>query len=251
MIKNKSTLINTPKFYAIVPAAGIGSRVGASVPKQYIRIHGKTVIEHTLSKLDASKVFEKVIVAVSKDDTTFKNITSVMSYPIQIVEGGADRCDSVLAGLEHLKTFANNDDWVLVHDAARPCIPVNDIHRMIAKLDSHEVGGILGVPVRDTMKRITNVNGSNEILKTESRENLWHALTPQMFRLGTLYDAMLLCQKDNAPITDEASAIEYIGLRPLIIEGSASNIKITQAEDLELAGLYLKQQDININSGSR
>lgn len=242
---------NPPKFYAIVPAAGIGARVGASIPKQYIRIHGKTVIEHTLSKLNDSKIFTQIIVALSKEDTLFKDLTSVKSYPLHCVEGGADRSDSVLSALEYLKTIASDNDWVLVHDAARPCIPVNDIHRLVAKLDAHEVGGILGLPVRDTMKRINDNCEQKEIIKTESRENLWHALTPQMFRIGTLYDAMLRCKKNTIAITDEASAIEYCGLRPIMIEGSASNIKITQAEDLELAELYLKQQGIVIDSGSR
>lgn len=243
-------LNDTPQYWAIVPAAGIGSRVGAAIPKQYIRIQGKTIIEHTLEKLAKSKVIKKIVVALSKEDTFFEDLISLKSHPIQVVEGGTDRCDSVLSGLEHLKTVANDNDWVLVHDAARPCIQVNDILRLIAKLDSHEVGGILGLPVRDTMKRIIDVNGSKEIVSTENRENLWHALTPQMFRVGTLYNAMTTCRENNINVTDEASAIEYMGLKPVMIEGSASNIKVTQGEDIQLAEMYLKQASI-INSGSR
>lgn len=242
MTDSKKTSNNTPKYWAIVPAAGVGARVGAAIPKQYIRINDKAIIEHTLEKLAASKIITKIVVAVSKEDAYFNDLASVKSLPIQVVEGGADRCDSVLAGLEYLKKVANDDDWVLVHDAARPCVEVNDIHRLIAKLDEHEVGGILGVPVRDTMKRISDVNGVNEIVKTENRENLWHALTPQMFRIGILHKAMVHCRENKISVTDEASAIEYLGLNPVMIEGSANNIKITQAEDLMLAELYLKQQ---------
>lgn len=250
-IKHVTESKQTPQHWAIVPAAGIGSRVGASIPKQYININAKTVIEHTLGKLVDCKVISKIVVALSKDDDIFNSLTSVKSLPIETVEGGRDRCDSVLAGLEYLKTIASDNDWVLVHDAARPCIEINDIHRMIAKLDNHEVGGILGVPVRDTMKRVVDNNGIKEISKTESRDNLWHALTPQMFRLDTLYQAMLKCRENNVSVTDEASAIEYVGLKPVMIEGSANNIKITQAEDLQLAELYLKQQSLHIDSDSR
>ena len=236
---------NTPKIWAIVPAAGVGSRVGASVPKQYIRVNGLSIIEHTLNKLASCKEIEKIVVALSQEDEYFINLSTVNKHPIQIVEGGVERCDSVLSGLEYLKTIANDDDWVLVHDAARPCVLVDDINRLVSKLMKHDVGGILGLPVRDTMKRVAVNNMQNEIRSTVERENMWHALTPQMFRIGTLYDALCECQKKNLIVTDEASAIEQVGLKPLMVEGRACNIKVTQPDDLQLAAFYLGQQEVS------
>ena len=235
----------TPKIWAIVPAAGIGSRVGSSIPKQYIRVNGLSIIEHTLKKLAGCKEISKVIVALSKTDEYFINLSTVHAYPIHIVEGGVERSDSVLSGLEYLKTIAADDDWVLVHDAARPCVLLEDINSLISKLKKHKVGGILGLPVRDTMKRVSNSNMQCKIQSTVERENLWHALTPQMFRIGTLYSALVECKKNNLVITDEASAIEQVGLKPEMVEGRACNIKITQADDLQLAAFYLGQQETN------
>ncbi len=239
---NDST--STPKIWAIIPAAGIGSRVGAAMPKQYIRVNGRSVIEHTLDKLAACNVFTKIIVALSADDEYFINLSTVKGHPIQIVEGGAERSDSVLSALEYLKTIADENDWVLVHDAARPCVPVDDVMRLIAKLKTHEVGGILGLPVRDTMKRVSSNKSSQEIQLTENRENLWHALTPQMFRIGILHKALIECQNKKIVVTDEASAIEQIGLKPVMVEGRSCNIKITQPDDLQLAAFYLGQQEL-------
>lgn len=236
---------NTPKIWSVVPAAGIGSRVGANMPKQYIRVNGLSIIEHTLNKLAACKDIEKIIVALSEEDEYFINLSSVNTHPIHIVEGGVERCDSVLAGLEYLKTIADDNDWVLVHDAARPCVLVDDINRLISKLKTHAVGGILGLPVRDTMKRISNAGRQPEINTTVDRDNMWHALTPQMFRIGTLYDALHECKNKKLTVTDEASAIELVGLKPLMVEGRACNIKVTQPDDLQLAAFYLGQQEIN------
>jgi len=230
------------KIWAIVPAAGIGSRVGASIPKQYIRVNGLSIIEHTLSKLTACKEIEKIIVALSADDEHFINLSTTNEYPIHIVEGGAERCDSVLASLEYLKTIADDNDWILVHDAARPCVPVDDIKRLISKLTNHAVGGILGLPVRDTMKRVSNEN----IQSTVDRDNMWHALTPQMFRVGVLYDALVECKNKNLSVTDEASAIEQVGLKPIMVEGRACNIKVTQPDDIQLAAFFLGQQEVGL-----
>ena len=236
---------HTPNIWAIVPAAGVGSRVGASMPKQYIRVNGLSIIEHTLKKLSLCKDISKIIVALSPDDEYFINLSTANNYPIHIVEGGAERCDSVLSGLEYLKTIADDDDWVLVHDAARPCVLVDDIERLINKLKTHEVGGILGLPVRDTMKRVGITQKQTEIQSTVERENMWHALTPQMFRVGTLYDALIECKDKKLIVTDEASAIEQVDLKPAIVEGRACNIKVTQPDDLQLAAFYLGQQEID------
>ena len=228
-----------------MPAAGVGSRVGAAMPKQYIRVNGLSVIEHTLKKLSLCDDIEKTIVALSPEDEHFINLSTVSGYSIHIVEGGAERSDSVLSALEYLKTIANDNDWVLVHDAARPCVPVDDINRIITTLKKHEVGGILGLPVRDTMKRVAKSKKQYEIKSTVDRENMWHALTPQMFRVGTLYNALNECKDKQLNVTDEASAIEQVGLNPVMVEGNACNIKITQPDDLQLAAFYLGQQEIN------
>ncbi len=233
----------TTKIWAIVPAAGVGSRVGAAVPKQYIRVNGLSVIEHTLNKLAACESIEKIIVALSQEDEHFINLSTINAHPIQIVEGGKERSDSVLSALEYLKTIADDNDWVLVHDAARPCVLTEDINRLISKLKPHEVGGILGLPVKDTMKRVTGSKMKAQIVETIDRENMWHALTPQMFRIGTLYDAITECHKNKLIVTDEASAIEQLGLKPAIVEGRASNIKITQPDDIQLAAFYLGLQE--------
>ncbi len=236
----------TAKIWAIIPAAGTGSRMGAAMPKQYIRVNGRSVIEHTLGKLAACNLFQKIIVALSAEDEYFINLSSVAAYPIQIVEGGAERSDSVLSALEYLKTVADDNDWVLVHDAARPCVPVEDITRLVEKLKTHAVGGILGLPVRDTMKRIVADKSTTlKIQTTEDRENLWHALTPQMFQIGTLHKALTECQKKAIPVTDESSAIEQSGLKPVMVEGNSCNIKITQPDDLQLAAFYLGQQEFS------
>ena len=234
---------DTPKIWSVVPAAGIGSRVGANMPKQYIRVNGISIIEHTLKKLASCAEIEKIVVALSSDDEYFINLSTVNEYPIHLVEGGAERSDSVLAGLEYLRTQADDNDWVLVHDAARPCILQNDITRLISTLKTHKVGGILGLPVRDTMKRVSS---NTEISKTIDRESLWHALTPQMFRIGMLYDALIECKNKNLNVTDEASAIEQVGLKPLMVEGRSCNIKVTQPDDLQLAAFYLGQQEVNL-----
>ncbi len=236
---------SNPKIWSVVPAAGVGSRVGANMPKQYIRVNGMSIIEHTLKKLAACNAIEKIIVALSAEDEYFINLSTVNEYPIHIVEGGAERSDSVLAGLEYLKKIANDNDWVLVHDAARPCILIDDINRLISKLKKHKIGGILGLPVRDTMKRVSKGTMQPEITATLQREDMWHALTPQMFRLGTLYNALHECKNTNLVVTDEASAIEQIGLKPLMVEGRACNIKVTQPDDLQLAAFYLGQQETN------
>ena len=235
----------TPKIWAIVPAAGIGSRVGAAMPKQYIRVNGLSVIEHTLNKLSACKDISKIVVALSQDDEYFINLSTVNNHPIHIVEGGQERSDSVLSALEYLKTIADDNDWVLVHDAARPCVLLDDIKRLISKLLKHDIGGILGLPVRDTMKRVTANKMEPQILSTVDRENMWHALTPQMFRVGVLYDALIECKNKKLVVTDEASAIEQVGFKPAMVEGSSCNIKITQPDDLQLAAFYLGQQVID------
>lgn len=229
-----------PQYSVVVPAAGIGKRMQADCPKQYLHIAGQTIIEHTLISLLEHKQVKRVIVVLNPNDDTFSQL-SIASHPnIAIVEGGQERSDSVLAGLNYLP---DNEEWVLVHDAARPCLAKADLTALLQLANHGNVGGILATPVRDTMKRaaVAKTKGQNIVKQTESRENLWHALTPQFFRLAMLKNAIMQANKKNAKITDEASAVEILGERVILIEGRASNIKITQPDDLLLAEFYLTQ----------
>ena len=225
------------KIWAVVPAAGVGKRMNADRPKQYLELAGKTVIEHTLSRLLQAEVFAAVAVAISEEDPYWSELSIASHEKIITAAGGKERADSVLSGLHAIRTQATDDDWVLVHDAARPCITRADIHHLIGSLINDEVGGILALPCADTLK---NVQGKN-ILGTVDRSVIWRALTPQMFRYGTLKTA-LEHAVGNPVITDEASALELQGLQPKIVEGRPDNIKITRPEDLALAQFFMAQQ---------
>ncbi|MCK5669480.1 MAG: 2-C-methyl-D-erythritol 4-phosphate cytidylyltransferase [Gammaproteobacteria bacterium] len=230
------------RYWAVIPAAGIGSRMQAEVPKQYLSINHKTILEHTLERFCSHPKIEGVVVAIAGNDNIWKTL-GISSHPkITVVEGGVERCHSVLNGLRALSDKAHVSDWVLVHDAARPCLRKLDIDRLIESLDGHNVGGLLGLPVKDTMKR---ADRSFTIQETVEREGLWHALTPQMFRFKLLKDALESALKKNNIVTDEASAMELAGYQPLLVEGHADNLKITQPEDLALASFFLVQQKGN------
>jgi len=226
------------RVFAVVPAAGVGSRMQADRPKQYLELHGQTVLEHTLNRLLAFSPIEKIVLPVSSDDAYWKDI-SLNGHPkIVSCEGGRERFESVLNGLKKLLEFgAQKEDWVMVHDVARPCIQHDDLQKLLD--DASEQGSILGAQVRDTMKRTKD---SGEIITTVNRENLWHALTPQLAPLGVLIKAIETSIEDGVNITDEASALEHVGLAPKMVAGRPSNIKITRPEDLALAGMYLSNQ---------
>jgi len=226
------------KFYAVVPAAGAGSRMGADIPKQYLTLAGQTVLEHSLDVLLACERIATVVLVLSADDERWPEIKDrYKDSRVETVTGGAERCHSVLNGLEHLAGTAGVDDWVLVHDAARPCVRRQDIEMLMTRLEDHEVGGLLGVPVADTMKQ---VDSDSMILKTVERDGLWRALTPQMFRLGPLRDALQQAIASGVMVTDDASAMEMAGYRARMVEGQADNIKITRPADLQLAEFYLQ-----------
>lgn len=229
----------TAKYWAVIPAAGVGKRMRADRPKQYLPLRGKTVIEHTIARFDAHPRIAGIVVAISPGDGYWDEVAPTCSKPLHVAPGGKERCDSVLNALALLSKHAASDDWVLVHDAARPCLRPEDIDRLIDALERDRVGGILAVPVRDTMKR---QDDAGRIRGTEEREGLWHALTPQMFRLGTLYSALERAMDEGAMITDEASALEHVGQQPLLVEGRGDNIKITRPEDLALADFFLQQE---------
>ena len=218
---------------AIVPAAGIGSRMGAECPKQYLSLAGKCILEHTLERLLSHPAIARVIVALAPHDRWFETLAVAADPRVWRVEGGSERAWSVLNGLH-----VAQGEWVLVHDAARPCLTHGDLDRLIATAMACD-GAILGSRVRDTMKR---TDAAGNILATVDREQLWHALTPQMFPTGPLRRALEEGLALGAAITDEASAMERAGFAVRMVEGRADNIKVTRPEDLSLAGLYLQQQ---------
>lgn len=219
---------------AVVPAAGVGSRMAADRPKQYLQIAGKTILEHTVARLLKHPSIERVVVAVSPDDPYFPALPLASDPRVERVNGGAERADSVFAGLA---AIGDSNAWVLVHDAARPCLRHEDLDKLIAAAKASEFGAILAAPVRDTMKR---GNGGGAIAQTVDRSDLWHALTPQMFRAGQLKQALESALADGAVVTDEASALEHCGMTPQLVAGRADNLKVTQPEDLALAAFYLE-----------
>jgi len=227
-------VIDRPDCAVVVPAAGIGSRMGADCPKQYLSLLDKPLIEHTLTRLLSHPALSQIIVVIAADDPHFMTLPLASHPRIQVTLGGAERAQSVLHGLALVES-----EWVMVHDAARPCLTHADIDRLMAAALAGE-GALLGSRVRDTMKR-TDANG--QILETVPREQLWHALTPQMFRTQALSDALARGLAEQACLTDEASAMERVGIFARMVEGRADNIKVTRPEDLALAALYLKQQE--------
>ncbi|MDJ0738477.1 MAG: 2-C-methyl-D-erythritol 4-phosphate cytidylyltransferase [Gammaproteobacteria bacterium] len=231
-----------PSYWAVVPAAGVGKRMGSSVPKQYLQLGGRAVIDHTIERLLLHPSIDGLYLALSDEDGYWGD-TEFAGHPdLVTVPGGTERCYSVFNALQRLRARTHADDWVLVHDAARPCVRRGDIDHLIAMLRGHEVGGLLGMPVRDTMKR---TDPADRIVATVDRGHLWHAFTPQMFRLGVLYEAMRSALDAGQLVTDEAGAIERAGRRPIMVESHADNLKITRPEDLPLAAYYLERQAAN------
>ncbi len=224
------------KYWVVIPAAGVGSRMGADKPKQYISINNKTVIEHTINCFIHREEIEKIVVAISKEDEFWPRLSISKHNKILTAPGGEERYQSVLNSLQTLSGKAENSDWVMVHDAARPCLYQSAIDRLIIKLRSHDVGGILAMPCRDTMKR---GNNSGEIDKTVERELLWHAQTPQMFKYEKLLSAIEDALKNKIVVTDESMAMERLGYKPILVHGHQENIKLTHKDDLESLKTYL------------
>jgi 2-C-methyl-D-erythritol 4-phosphate cytidylyltransferase len=210
--------------------------MGSEIPKQYLPLSGRRIIDHTLSRLLNHPQIAAVYVALSNEDVDWKDCEFADDPRVIRTPGGEERHYSVLNALKRLEEQAAGDDWVLVHDAARPCLSETDLNHLIKYLYDHPVGGLLGVPVSDTLKRL---NSENRVEATVSREGLWRAFTPQMFRLSLLLNAVEAAIMRGACITDEAGAMELSGHQPLMVEGDARNIKITRPEDLRLAQLYL------------
>ena len=227
------------EFFSVVPAAGIGARMGADKPKSYLSLNGETIFSITLKRLLATELFKKVVVVLSSSDQLWKQEPVMSDERIITASGGAERHLSVMSGLTALGSQPSDEDWVMVHDIARPCVTQSDIHALVAALTDAAVGGILATPIKDTLKR---VDEKGEISATVSRENLWAALTPQMFRFSALNRALRTVIDEGTLVTDEASAIEAMGWSAKIVQGSADNIKVTLPEDLRRAELILASQ---------
>lgn len=226
------------RFWAVVPAAGVGKRMGGDIPKQYLPVMGKPVLQHTLERLLSVETLAGINVALGNEDGYWPDLPFHGNPRIRAVPGGRERADSVHSALLHLEDQAKPDDWVLVHDAARLCITRSDVLKLIDTLQQDPVGGILALPVSDTLKTVEN----GRITGTPDRSRIWRALTPQMFRYGLLCQALADAAEQGAMVTDEASAVELAGYQPKIVEGRPDNLKITRPEDLPLATFYLERQ---------
>ncbi|MBK7648232.1 MAG: 2-C-methyl-D-erythritol 4-phosphate cytidylyltransferase [Betaproteobacteria bacterium] len=224
-----------PRHYAIVPAAGSGSRFGAEKPKQYLELLGRPLIFHALAALTACPAIERVWVVLAPDDPWWPQYDwSALGSKLETVRcGGATRAESVTNGLRAASMVAADDDWILVHDAARPCLSAAMLEALFAELANDPVGGILAVPVADTLKR---ADGEQRVAATEPRDGLWQAQTPQMFRYGQLEKAL----KNENSVTDEAGAIEALGLKPKLVRADSTNLKVTYPADLALAAMILR-----------
>lgn len=224
--------MTTPLFWLVIPAAGVGSRMQAHCPKQYLTVSGATILELTLACFLEHPSVRGIVLVLAEHDRWWPHVPLASDPRIRTVIGGAERADSVLNALLALHdSGAEEDDWVLVHDAARPLLEREDLDRLLTCLATDPVGGLLAVPARDTLKY---VGADGRVVKTIDRSEIWHALTPQMFRLGLLQRALAAALQAQAVVTDEASAMEWAGFAPRVVEGLASNIKITRPEDLLL-----------------
>ena len=224
------------RYLAVIPAAGTGTRVGGSLPKQYLEVGNRPLLYFAIARLCAHAAIDRVCVVLSPADMHYgafdwKPFAAKLS-PLYV--GGESRAATVLNALEALAGQAHAEDWILVHDAARPCLSANALDRLIDEVGEDRTGGLLAIPVADTLKRAGDDGRS---IRTEPRAGLWQAQTPQMFRYGLLLRALRSCDLRQA--TDEAAAVEALGLRPRLVQSDATNLKVTHAKDLEMAELIL------------
>lgn len=241
-----STQKTTHSIWAIVPAAGIGKRMQSDIPKQYLPLNDRPVIERTINALLQNKNITGLVIALQPDDAYWSEISINSQKPLIRATGGTERADSVLNALSALfqvTGFDENADWVMVHDAVRPCLRQQDIDKLVLEVAEDGNGGLLALPVRDTMKRQNMQRSVAVVDKTVERENLWHALTPQYFPAKKLKAALQQAKLEDLPVTDESSAMELAGFSPKLVAGHEDNIKITRPDDLHLASLYLQSQN--------
>ena len=226
------------RYFGLIPAAGSGSRFGGGLPKQYQPLNGRALVSYAIESLADETPMTRVYVVHAQDDRRIAQVTGGSSRIVALACGGASRAESVKNGLAALRGELRDDDWLLVHDAARPCLPKDALRRLLHEVADDPVGGLLAVPVADTLKR---AGPDTRVSDTEPREGLWQAQTPQMFRFGVLWDAF----KANRALecTDEAQAVERLGLRPRLVMGSTANIKVTYPSDLAVAAAILKNAE--------
>lgn len=234
---------NADGIWGLIPAAGVGLRMGTAIPKQYLLLRGRPVILHTLERLCHYPRLSGVMVGISSGDRHWQaHETEAERLPkfLGTYPGGETRAHTVLNGLKALAAHAHGSDWVLVHDAVRPCVRLADIDALVNTVEANGDGGLLALPVADTVKR---ADSAGCVRETVSRVGLWRALTPQMFRIDVLRLALEKTPAQGEEITDEAAAVEMAGGHPRLVAGHADNIKITLPGDLALAELFLKQQE--------
>ena len=226
-----------PRLFALIPAAGTGSRMGAARPKQYLALAGKPVLYHALRNLCRHTAIDRVIVVLAPGDSFFAQHDWTEFGPrlMTLFCGGAARADSVFNGLLAARDDIAEDDWVLVHDAVRPCLALETLERLIETVRTEPTGGLLALPVVDTLKR---GDADGYVVRTEARGNLWQAQTPQMFRYRLLLEALRAIEPADA--TDEAAAIERLGLRVKLVMGDSRNLKVTYPQDLAVAETQLR-----------
>jgi 2-C-methyl-D-erythritol 4-phosphate cytidylyltransferase len=228
------------KRYGLIAAAGYGNRMGNKLPKQYLPVSGKPMVSYSVARLCSSARIDGVYIVLSPEDKVWSTCDwSAYANKLKPLPcGGETRAQSVLNGLQAMEKELNPDDWVLVHDAARPCLTSHYLEKLIDEVGDDEVGGLLAIPVSDTLKRADH---KGYVIRTEHRANLWQAQTPQMFRFELLHNA-LSAMSGNQP-TDEAQAIETIGLQPKLVECDSFNLKVTYPQDIELAEMILARKE--------
>jgi len=235
-MSEKPVTSSSSRYFALIPAAGVGQRMGVSIPKQYLPLAGKLVLQHVMDVFCACPLIKQVFVVLSPNDAWIDEYiatqTICLSENVTLLRcGGKTRRDSVMNGLKAISETVFKKDWVLVHDAARPGLTPELVHSLIDTVNDHPVGGLLALPIMDTVKRSENWQ-----VKTIPREGLWAAQTPQMFR----YDILLEALQQHLNVTDESSAIEAMGLSPILVEGHLKNTKITRPADMALVEMFLK-----------
>lgn len=224
-------------YLAVIPAAGTGVRMASALPKQYLPLVGKTVLEWAIDPFLQDDRCQAVVVVIASEDEHWPKL-SLVHPKLQVTLGGAERAHSVLSGLSSLKT-SSEYEWVLIHDAARPCLHADDLHKLCTETDDESIGSILAMRLADTLKR---ADREGCIESTVPRDHLWRALTPQLFRLGILKAALQSALAEGLPVTDESSALEHMSYHPKLIEGRSDNLKITVPSDLSIAENILSQR---------
>lgn len=234
--------MSTPQVHVLIPAAGHGTRFGGVMLKQYLPVCGKPVLAHSIRVFQFHPLVSSITVVLAEDDQLFESAVGLLAATVKTVIGGDTRAQSVRNGLRYIAGNCSETDWVLVHDSARPCLSPSRLEKFLEQGLESADGAILAMPVGDTLKR---AGDSQEIVSTVDRSNLWSAQTPQLFRVGALAEAIDAAQDAGCDLTDEASAMEFVGVRPLLVKGSSANIKVTHSSDLAIAEALLTRKELS------